>query len=1694
MKKIFLLLILLIGYVGVGWAQNYIRSYDFSQTNIGEWDEATLMDDENAKFTVNLPNGGFNNGFGADELEVKVMSFTINGTNPQRFAFNDMQTWNKWHYNGPGLENGAYMNPWNVTPGDNDASRIKSLKNQCGLNNIFSVLNLRAGEIVRIKSFDAMGETGNPSELLKNRFIIEHSPNAIDNAPWENGGNGTKNILEATQEFIMTADGNLDLKVAPWLKILTIDIISNYKYFEQRRAHVGTPIEVDIPNRKNAGDEDLPNKVNHSGWYRWNNQTNSSQQLGNVPNNPTSVSDLKEYYSGSLNWVGNDGHLIWNVTEGLEPGNYRVEVYATSHNTPNNGVENANFTDGANDVAYVYANGGQGEQKQFFPIWHNSGFNTQYEPYVCTFDNITVTNDGRLELGMGMANSGGKTNWHCIQIKSLTKLGTGQGAGEYVQYEPVVLYYGDLTPGTVETTKNQNADWHIKISDFSGKQSNSGYWEGGAIIVMLDQHMYTFTVPYNVNKSGNANFAAWNFWQNPLKIGRSDQPVYKSLLSHDIAEGTFHNVMFMNTENSQTGLPDEPMFRYKYKMNGQNAYYNPETAGLIFQADPAVNDGFYGVLNESIGYDTNTQSSTHGQIVIPDEDKRDDLYGTRYIGLNRGQSFIVPELEEGDEVWVYIDHFGEADQAHMGQTSLGMKIWNAKDALGKTIEDGELIVFGGSTWGPAYFSSNKEAKTYVGAMHFYARGEQLEGMEKGDMKFEITGRNNFCFAKVAYVRIVKHNPQNIISRTTEILQYNGGNKDIKGYEFLTTQKADGSYEELPTGSFMLHDGARGAINQTFEIIEASGTLSKEELNAHNLKRDPSTLEETDTSIDGVIGTYMAYSNKDNHAVGRRYRYTPEAKPNFGSFTLRGMDWDRSGKYCIEYSDRVISVGFRQTMNYPYTWDFTDILNANTGNSQPEYNAAFDRVRPEDAIQTSNNDGMVDTTAVWVNTDGIVSLQNNRVIGQNNRTLCSGTQLFANDTYIEEAAGIGFATINMDYGFNNSIQILPAGDYKWGKNSNQKTAINGGVKFQTWNGWDHRIFVPEIKQTGRLYLRGWKLNNGKGFVLKALKERPMGPNTMKNRTDSRVLFTPLIGDYETVSLFNYEANFGNLIEGQQDITENKVYDDNLSLIKGNDSMEERLGSDRTVNNPANTYDEAGYAGRITVDEQTAYEYDDDLNVIGSKTVYIVTSDNNVYLDDFSTIGKEVAADKLDFKDKAVFDNGLCTGNAALCTSIGDEPITNFVYNNFLYTGAADGVQSTGYLELTLPGDAGYKVTIVARSQSSRQINVFANSWSTSSASALATMVVQNNLSAKSFNVAAGTTKLCIGSDKGSVEIYAIYVEDERSANAAAPTEWAGYVDVTASSSNPTGVTIYLNDIIIEKMSYSTDVKELNIIGWASESRDHFIDHSLTEYFTTDPVKAYLATGTATGQNGLINAVKIEEVTMPMELSEGNGSKTGCIMYNTNNTAATDEAGLYLFVPDIHGYLKADYITNTNFKGDACTNKAGNSANADPEKINAMGDNYMIANLSGEVVEWSDHRQNDVNDINYILAWQFTDGQGVQHPTADETPEERFVRVGHYAQGNGKYGATAKRNSAYLQMPKNMVKPANWDDNILSNMIILFEGEEQSEIDGIEEISLKDIEGESTQQGTDSYYTLSGQKVSTPNKPGIYVKNGKKVYVK
>ena len=689
--------------------------------------------------------------------------------------------------------------------------------------------------------------------------------------------------------------------------------------------------------------------------------------------------------------------------------------------------------------------------------------------------------------------------------------------------------------------------------------------------------------------------------------------------------------------------------------------------------------------------------------------------------------------------------------------------------------------------------------------------------------------------------------------------------------------------------------------------------------------------------------------------------------------------------------------------------------------------------------------MNDTTSVWVKDENnVISLQNARIRNENNRTLSSGTQLFASDTYIEEAAGLGWATINMDAGFNGSIQIL-----------------KGGVKIQSYNGWETRLFVPNVNKAGRIFIRGKKLNDGIGFVAKAYKNAAMGPNTFKKTPDTRVNLTALTVNQEVTPLFVYAGEFNTLFDEPNDVTTNKQYDDHLTAhASAEKSMLEKNSSSRTVNNSRGVFTQA--------DHQIVTEIRKDAD---GNDVVVVVSDNGIYRNNDG--------------EHAIYDSD----NVTTCDDYDDVE-----YTKLIDTRGAGQSSGDRTLQITMP-EGKYKVTVVARSSNPRQINIYGGDWGSN---LLGTMIAGEELMAKSIETTSTIDKLTIGSDNSGIEIYAIYVTEIRSegSSSTAAENYSGYVDVAA---NDGGVTFYLNDITIEKIGYSTDLKELNDIGWASESRDHYIDHSLTEYFTTNPVKAYLATGTARStEDNLINGVVLTEVVKPMELSEGDATVnsdqstytgTGCILYNTNKEGV--EGGVNLFVPDIHDYMKDDFIktvnnaNNANFKGDALTNGSAIStgakthANAAVAKINAMTDNQMIANLSGHGINYS-----GVNDTYtyYVLSYKYTTKDGIDHPTATEEPTERFVRV-------AKGGATGKANTAFLRLPTASVKPEDYVGD--SNLIIIFEGDEQT--DGIDEINTNNIEGGKATT-TDSYYSISGQKIDKPTTPGVYVKNGKKVYVK
>lgn len=115
-------------------------------------------------------------------------------------------------------------------------------------------------------------------------------------------------------------------------------------------------------------------------------------------------SQMAEKYHEDVNATGIEMQQIIEV----ENGKYVVELYANSFYTDGRGFE-SDMEDGATDVAYVFAN----EVKA--PITAKIATSTTQNG-IYTLE-VEVTN-GTLTLGLGKDKPG--TNWHTIQIKSLT--------------------------------------------------------------------------------------------------------------------------------------------------------------------------------------------------------------------------------------------------------------------------------------------------------------------------------------------------------------------------------------------------------------------------------------------------------------------------------------------------------------------------------------------------------------------------------------------------------------------------------------------------------------------------------------------------------------------------------------------------------------------------------------------------------------------------------------------------------------------------------------------------------------------------------------------------------------------------------------------------------------------------------------------------------------------------------------------------------------------------------------------------------------------------------------------------------------------------------------------------------------------------------------------------------------------------
>ena len=175
---------------------------------------------------------------------------------------------------------------------------------------------------------------------------------------------------------------------------------------------------IDQFKADNADEEkDETAKVKTNGWkmFEGNNAAGvcATQFAPAITTYDGRTANLAENYETTTATIG---QIIYQDITGLANGSYKVGFYGNAFYTSGRGFEST-MEDGANDVAYVFAN----DQKEF--ITARIATSTT-ENNFRQFD-VEVT-DGTIKLGMGKENPG--TNWHTMQIYQLTWFTTAKEA------------------------------------------------------------------------------------------------------------------------------------------------------------------------------------------------------------------------------------------------------------------------------------------------------------------------------------------------------------------------------------------------------------------------------------------------------------------------------------------------------------------------------------------------------------------------------------------------------------------------------------------------------------------------------------------------------------------------------------------------------------------------------------------------------------------------------------------------------------------------------------------------------------------------------------------------------------------------------------------------------------------------------------------------------------------------------------------------------------------------------------------------------------------------------------------------------------------------------------------------------------------------------------------------------------------
>lgn len=237
----------------------------------------------------------------------------------------------------------------------------------------------------------------------------------------------------------------------------------------------------------------------------------------------------------------------------------------------------------------------------------------------------------------------------------------------------------------------------------------------------------------------------------------------------------------------------------------------------------------------------------------------------RYIALKAGASFTLTDLQEGDWVVIKMDR-------NLGTANL--KITGAKDALGNNIDSNDEYGIGGCQWFNNGNATNKDYH-WRGEYHFQATGNQ--------MTFYYNGGVTDQMLKLYNIKLYRN--ANVYPSENSIVCSKHYGQTFYYYKDDTNSGAD------KTGHYELHYRGKAEITHLISVAK-SGTLSFTE---------------------------------SNFTKSGDYKYLLKSNAGeWGIFKVRLASKEHHGKYYTDYADRICSQTYLNKVDYPCTWDFTDL--------------------------------------------------------------------------------------------------------------------------------------------------------------------------------------------------------------------------------------------------------------------------------------------------------------------------------------------------------------------------------------------------------------------------------------------------------------------------------------------------------------------------------------------------------------------------------------------------------------------------------------------------------------------------------------------------------------------------------------------------------------------------------------------------